>query len=89
MVRLNGRKGIHNMNDDFITKTYSVRGMACTGCEMIIHNILLRTDWVNGVEADFAKNTVRITFDADKTSLVKIQQILKKEGYFLDAGSPS
>ncbi|MEI8201098.1 MAG: sulfite exporter TauE/SafE family protein [Eubacteriales bacterium] len=77
------------MGTNFITETYSVRGMACTGCETIIHNVLLRTDGVKEVEADFAGNSVKITFDADKVSLVKLQQILKKEGYSLDTGSPA
>src|SRR5659263_64594 len=76
------------MSSNFITETYSVRGMACTGCETIIHNVLLRTDGVKEAEADFAKNKVKISFDPDKVSLITLQQILKKEGYILDAGSP-
>jgi sulfite exporter TauE/SafE/copper chaperone CopZ len=72
------------MNDDFITKTYSVRGMACTGCETIIRNTLLRIDGIREVEPDFAENVVKITFDEKKVNLENIRQALKKEGYILE-----
>jgi len=76
------------MAANFITETYSVRGMACTGCETIIRNALLRMDGVKEAEPDFARNTVRIVYDSDKVSLENIRQKLDKEGYILDTQEP-
>ena len=75
------------MSTAYTTETYSVRGMACTGCETIIRNILLRIDGVKEAEPDFAGNVVKITYDKDTVSLQTIRKTLEKEGYFLKDGN--
>jgi len=74
------------MSTAYTTETYPVRGMACTGCETIIRNTLLRMDGVKEVEPDFAGNVVKITYDTDVASLGSIRKTLEKEGYFLKTG---
>lgn len=71
------------MSTKFITETYSVRGMSCTGCEGIIRRTLLRMDGVKSSEPDFARNVVEITYDPERIKLDDIREALKGEGYFL------
>jgi len=71
------------MSTKFITETYSVRGMSCTGCESIIRRTLLRMDGVKSAEPDFARNVVEITYDPEQIIMGDIWEALKGEGYYL------
>lgn len=72
-----------DMSTKFITETYSVRGMSCTGCEGIIRRTLLRMDGVKAAEPDFARNVLEITYDPERITPDDIRAALKAEGYFL------
>jgi len=66
-----------------VTKEIDVTGMQCSGCEAIIEEALLQTDAVLFVKANFVKATVKVRFDAGKTSLAHILEVCAAKGYTL------
>lgn len=66
-----------------VTKEFGVTGMQCSGCEAIIEEALRQIDGIIYLKADFLKATVKVSFDTDKTSLVKIQEACATKGYTL------
>lgn len=64
-------------------ETFKVRGMACSGCESIIEEVLRGVSGIYEVKADFSHNEVTIEYDAGIISFKKITSIVKDNGYTL------
>ena len=67
------------------TDTISVPHMQCGMCEMTISKRLKKIDGVTEVEADAEANTVVVTWDPSKTSLMKLRKAIAEAGYDADA----
>lgn len=55
--------------------------MHCAGCENKVKNNLRFVKGIKTIEASAAKQCVVVTYDAEKTSVQKLIQSLKKDGY--------
>jgi len=55
--------------------------MHCSGCENKIKGSVRFVKGVKQIETNVEKQTITIQYDADKTSLEKIQEGFKKAGY--------
>jgi len=60
---------------------YYVKGIHCASCEIVIEKRLLEEKGVEGVEASFGSNEVRVIYREDKPGLLRLNEIFKKEGY--------
>lgn len=58
--------------------------MHCNSCVKIIQEQLLELDGVESVEADFAQETVEVSFYGKKTSLTEIEGEIENLGYTLN-----
>jgi len=63
------------------TRTFSVTGMHCRGCEAAIESAVNGLEAIRSVRADFAKEKVKVTWDDSKTSLTEIFQAIEDKGY--------
>ncbi|EGW22824.1 urease accessory protein UreH domain-containing protein [Methylobacter tundripaludum] len=63
------------------TRTFSVTGMHCRGCEAAIESAVNELEGIRSVRADFAKEKVKVTWEDSKTSLAKIFQAIEDKGY--------
>ncbi|MFH2028287.1 MAG: cation transporter, partial [Nanoarchaeota archaeon] len=61
--------------------TIKTKGMHCTSCERVIEKAAMAIEGVKEVKADYAKEETKIEFDESITSLDKILDTIKKEGY--------
>jgi copper chaperone CopZ len=64
-----------------IKKTFKVKGMHCSSCEMLIKDSLEETKGVNAAEASHKKASVSVDYDEAKISEKMIKSIIKSEGY--------
>lgn len=62
-------------------KTLGIEGMTCANCELRLENGLKKMKGISAVEASLADAKLRITFDADETSLPEIMEAIGKFGY--------
>ncbi len=62
-------------------KTYTVEGMHCTSCAMVIESDLEDI----GVKAtcSYAKQSLEVEFDETKNSEKQIHDVVKKSGYIV------
>lgn len=65
-------------------KTYSVDGMHCTSCAMVIESDLEDV----GVKAtcSYARQTLAVEYDEGKVTEDTIKKVVKNSGYTLGAG---
>ncbi|GMO66401.1 MAG: sulfite exporter TauE/SafE family protein [Treponemataceae bacterium] len=72
-------------------KTENVRigGMTCENCKSRIEKKLQKTDGVQRIEVDFARNTASVTFDDSVTSVRVISAIIEDLGYSVTDSSVS
>jgi len=63
------------------TRTFSVTGMHCRGCEAAIESAVNELEEIRSVRADFAKEKVKVIWDDSKTSLAEIFQVIEDKGY--------
>lgn len=57
------------------------KGMHCASCETLIEQSLRKIEGVGAVKADYATETVDVTFDTDKTDIDKILEAVNEKGY--------
>ncbi len=62
-------------------KKFTVKGMHCKSCEMIIKDSLEETDGIKSVTASAKDNLVEVEFDEKKIPKDLIISIIEKEGY--------
>lgn len=58
-----------------VTKTYNVKGMHCASCSSLIEMTLKKIEGVFSVEANYATETAKISFDETK---ITPEQLSKK-----------
>lgn len=63
------------------TQQYKVTGMHCASCSSVIERALKKQPGVIDAQANFALETVAISFDAAQTGVPSFQQALKRLGY--------
>lgn len=73
------------MEEKAITKTFSVSGMTCVGCENRIDNKIKMLDGVTSVKASYSRSRVRITYVPDRVKLSTIVQIIESMDYHVNA----
>lgn len=61
-----------------------VSGMKCGGCEATVKTKLTELDGVTSVEAMFKEKTVDVEFEADKTSIDTISQVITDAGFVVE-----
>ncbi len=62
-------------------KTYSVKGMHCASCEILIEKKLLDIPGIKSVEASTGKGQVVIEYENEKPDLSKVNEMFKKDNY--------
>lgn len=63
------------------TVTLTVTGMKCGGCEANVSGKLQALAGVLAVEAKHKENAVTVTFDADKTDVDTIEDVIIDAGF--------
>jgi len=71
------------------TSTYSVQGMHCASCEILIEKKIIQENSVAGVDASLAKETVTIRHYGDQAMLTPdyLNKMFKADGYCFSAGN--
>ncbi|MFH0817802.1 MAG: sulfite exporter TauE/SafE family protein [Candidatus Micrarchaeota archaeon] len=67
-------------------KTYTVEGMTCSSCEVLIGKRLLKLQGVKGAKATLLNNSVDVEFDPKQVNEEKIKDALKEAGYPVKEG---
>lgn len=65
-----------------MTRTYTVTGMSCGGCEQTVEDALAELEGVDGVTADNESDTVTIEGDFDETAAL---HAIEDAGYAVEA----
>jgi copper chaperone CopZ len=68
--------------NNIMKKTFTVQGMHCTSCAMVIESDL--EDAGVAASCSYAKQTLSVEFDEKKISEEAIHNVVKKSGYTLD-----
>ena len=63
--------------------------MHCNSCEVKIKENLKYVKGIKSIETDVATQTVKVTYDADKTTVQKLQDSLKKIQYIAVEKEPT
>jgi len=58
-----------------------VTGMHCTTCEAFIESVAARTDGIDGAEASYVTDTVRVAYDPDELTEEGVAAALSTTGY--------
>lgn len=70
------------MKNNGIKETiYSVKGMHCASCEVIIEKRLLELNGIKSAEAKTNKGELLIEYEGEKPSAGRLSELFKKEGY--------
>ena len=64
-----------------ITKKIKAKGMHCQSCESLIEGSLAKLDGIVDAKADYPTETVKITFDPEKTDIAGILDTIGEKGY--------
>jgi len=62
-------------------KILKVKGMHCSGCEMLIKLSLGELPGVKEVKASAKEGKVEVEYDESQVNLEKIQEVIKENGY--------
>lgn len=74
-------KGSVVVKEAFSMSRFSIRGMHCASCSLIIENALAKTEGVNEAHVNFAAEKASVIFDRSKLSQEGVREIIKKAGY--------
>jgi len=58
-----------------------ITGMTCAGCSSGVHKALSSTEGVIEDDVDYPGDTFTITYDAKKTNVVNIIEVIEKAGF--------
>jgi len=64
-----------------ITKKFKAKGMHCTSCETLIERAASKIEGISNIKADYSTETVKVTFDSDKTNISEISKAVEEKGY--------
>ncbi|MEK7151371.1 MAG: heavy metal translocating P-type ATPase [Patescibacteria group bacterium] len=70
------------------TQTYEVIGMHCASCSSIIEKTFKKVEGVQSVEANFATEKVKVSFDELKINPVELSKKIEPLGYSLVVNAP-
>ena len=73
------------MGENRTKRTFAVKGMTCSGCEMKVERILSRLEGVKSAKASFSGNCVTVEYDSVITGVPAMAAALAKAGYSLGA----
>lgn len=62
-------------------KEFTVKGMHCKSCEMLVKDGLEEINGVESASASATKGKVIVSFDASKVKEKELVEAIKKEGY--------
>jgi Cu2+-exporting ATPase/Cu+-exporting ATPase len=62
-------------------QTYSVKGMHCASCEILIEKKLLEIQNVKSVDASTSDGKVVVEYEGEKPSNHKLNEMFKQENY--------
>ncbi|MFZ1654624.1 MAG: heavy metal translocating P-type ATPase [Candidatus Moraniibacteriota bacterium] len=65
------------------TATYKIRGMHCASCSAIIEKTFKKVDGVESAAANYGTESVKVAFDAGKTSAHHLSKTIEPLGYSL------
>ncbi len=71
--------------DKIKTLTLPVEGMTCASCVARVEKAIKKVEGVDGVNVNFATETVTLTFDEGKADLTKLSEVVEDAGYKLIA----
>ncbi len=74
------------MQKKFKEHTYSVKGMHCASCEVLIEQKLIAIEGVKAVDASSNKGTVFIEYEEGKPAIARLNNLFEKEGYTFSDG---
>lgn len=60
---------------------FNVKGMPCKSCEYLIKEGLLEKKGVTEVNVSSANGKVKVIFDENKISDLKIKEVIREKGY--------
>jgi len=69
------------MNKQIKEHTFSVKGMHCASCEILIEKKLLELNNIKSVESSANKGEVLIEYERESPSVEELNKIFKKENY--------
>ena len=64
-------------------KNYAIKGMSCASCAHHIEKTLSKTPGIESCEVNFATETAKVVFDAEKVQLATMQAKVQPLGYEL------
>ena len=64
-------------------KVIPVTGMTCAACAVSVESMLSSIDGVGSAVVDFASQQVKVSYDASRTNLPAMQQVIRSIGYDL------
>ena len=65
------------------TNTYTIKGMHCASCAIIIEKTLNKAEGVESAQVNFGTESVRVVFNKEKTDFQKISKKVEPLGYSL------
>ena len=65
------------------TETYKIRGMHCASCAGIIEKTFKKKEGVHSAEANYGTESVKVAYDAAKTSPEHLSKAIEPLGYSL------
>lgn len=69
------------MEKSYITVTFKIKGMTCTGCESRIERALKKEKGIANAIVSYSKGTALVTYDPACIDIPEIVEILKSLGY--------
>ena len=70
------------------TVVLQVKNMACPACSITIEKALEKVPGVSGQRIDTEAGTVAVTFDAERTSVLKVADAITNAGFPAKAKTP-
>ena len=70
---------------NLVTARIGIRGMTCKRCVRTVKKALLTKTGVRQVLVDLKTGVASVTYDANKTDVPALQQIITRKGYFPEA----
>lgn len=61
--------------------SYSVKGMHCASCEVLIEKKLIKQNHIEGVDASTSDNKVTIEYQGEKPSVAQLNRLFASDGY--------
>ncbi len=66
------------------TITLKISGMTCGGCSSSVKKVLEAEEGVTKAEVSHEENSAEVTYDADKVSMERFEEIIDGAGFELE-----